>query len=382
MSTSPEERPPDVGGQKLPVKRDVVLRTERLTRCFGAFTAVDHLGIEVQRGDVYGLLGPNGSGKTTTIRMILGLVHPTEGDVTVLGQAINDTALRHHALHNVGALVEQPAFYPFLNGRANLRGIATFACMPATEVTEERIEEVLEMVGLATSATLLYRKYSLGMRQRLGLAAALLNNPQLLIVDEPTNGLDPAGVVEIRTLLKQLAEQGITVMLSSHQLYEIQQVCSRVAIIKRGKLLVQGRVRDLLADRQRILFAFQETATLKQAERALRTRPEGALPWLQAIDYAEPEAGTWSPPGGWLLSIEAPIEHGAEINAYLGAHGLYATEIRRREASLERYFLELTSSYHQIPESSPARDDSIPHPRNPLRTLRTREEEQKDRDQG
>lgn len=372
MSTSPEEQAAAV---QLRGTDDVIVRTEGLTKCFGALTAVDHLALEVRRGDVYGLLGPNGSGKTTTIRMLLGLIHPTEGRVTLLGQAIDQTRPRQRALHEVGALVEQPTFYPFLNGRDNLRGIATFAGMPDSEACAERIEDALVAVDLASSEDVLYRKYSLGMRQRLGLAAALLNQPQLMIVDEPTNGLDPAGVVEVRTLLRQLATQGITIVLSSHQLYEIQQVCSRVAILKQGKLLVQGQVTDLLAERQRVFFAFQKPAQLQHARQALYAfSKQREVPWLQTIEYAEPEAGAWSPPGGMLLSVAAPIERAAELNAYLGSQGLYATEIRRKEASLERYFLELTSSEQQPYGEPSLQDERLSESARSEDTLRDREE--------
>lgn len=330
---------------------EIILKTEELTKRFDSFTAVDHLSIEIYHGDVYGLLGPNGSGKTTTIRMLLGLIHPTSGQVTTLGYDMGDEKQRYQALHHVGAIVEQPVFYPFLTGRENLRGIAIFGCMPDNQVTHERIEEVLELVDLATRANESYSKYSLGMKQRLALAATLVHYPQLIILDEPTNGLDPAGVVEIRELIGRLSQQGITILLSSHQLHEIQQVCSRVAIIKRGKLLVQGSVQDLLSEQQCILLGFSNPATLQRAELVLHTQPEEALNWMRRARIVDAPMNTsWTPPGGQVLEVEATIEQAETVNAFLGARGIYATEIRRRETSLEQYFLELTATpLHTVP---------------------------------
>ncbi|GCE26819.1 ABC transporter ATP-binding protein [Dictyobacter alpinus] len=333
---------------------EIVLQTEDLTKCFDTFTAVDHLSIEMYRGDVYGLLGPNGSGKTTTIRMLLGLIHPTSGQVTVLRHSINDRRQRYQALWHVGAIVEEPVFYPFLTGRENLRGVATFACMPDNVTTNERIEEVLELVDLATYARLAYHKYSLGMKQRLALAATLLHYPQVIILDEPTNGLDPAGVVEVRELITHLAQQGISILLSSHQLHEIQQICSRVAIIKRGKLLVQGSVQDLLSEKQCITMSFPDPATLERAELILHTQPQEGTLWMRNARTIEVEPdANWIPPGGKVLELETTMEQAAIVNAFLGARGIYAAEIRRRNTSLEQYFLELTGlPPHVTPSSS------------------------------
>lgn len=322
---------------------EIVLSTEDLTKRFDTFTAVDQLSIEMYRGDVYGLLGPNGSGKTTTIRMLLGLIHPTAGRVSILNHDITNGKQRYQALGNVGAIVEEPVFYPFLTGRENLRGVAAFACMAANTATNERIEEVLELVDLATSANIVYHKYSLGMKQRLALAATLLHYPQLIILDEPTNGLDPAGVVDVRGLITHLAQQGISILLSSHQLHEIQQVCSRVAIIKRGKLLVQGFVKDLLSEKQCIVVSFPEPALLERAELLLHTQPQGDMLWMRNARVVDVEQdASWTPPGGKALEIETTMEQAASVNTFLGERGIYAAEIRRRDTSLEQYFLELT----------------------------------------
>jgi ABC-2 type transport system ATP-binding protein len=320
------------------------LRTERLSKHFGRLTAVQNLNLEVHQGDVFGLLGPNGSGKTTTLRMILGLIWPTEGQISLFGSYMEDDAQRRAALQRIGAIVEQPAFYPYLNGRENLQGVATFAGLPGSDATNARIDEVLAQVGLAPRARDAYKRYSLGMKQRLGIAAALLTQPELIILDEPTNGLDPAGMVEVRALIGQLAQRGITVLLSSHLLHEVQQVCTRVAILNRGELVTQGEVAQLLAAQGGIQFGFADPDLLYRAASALHEivgTPD--VPWLRGVRYVPPEPGAWVPPGGWLLLVDAPPEQAAAVNAMLGARGIYASEVRRREASLERFFLALTS---------------------------------------
>jgi ABC-2 type transport system ATP-binding protein len=320
--------------------REVVLRTDGLTKRFGQRTVVNQLALEVRRGDVFGLLGPNGSGKTTTLRMILSLIVPTAGSVSLFGES--STGGNHRAaLRRVGAIVEQPAFYPYLTGRENLRGVATFAGLSDTAATRARVEDVLTQVGLAPRARDSYKKYSLGMKQRLGIAAALLTDPELVVLDEPTNGLDPAGMVEVRALIGQLSQRGITVLLSSHLLYEVQQVCTRVAILKEGMLLAQGQVSDLTAGHGGIQLAFDEPTLLPRAAEIV----QGAMPsqpWIRGFQYVRPEPGAWTPPGGWILRVDAPVERAAEVNRLLAAQGVYAAEVRRGEASLEQYFLALT----------------------------------------
>ncbi len=335
--------------------RPVVLRTERLTKQFGRLTAVHNLTLEVCQGEVFGLLGPNGSGKTTTLRMILGLIWPTEGQISLFGTQMTNDAERRAALQRIGAIVEQPAFYPYLSARENLLGVAAYAGLPNDAATETRIDEVLLQVGLAPRARDAYKKYSLGMKQRLGIAAALLTQPELLMLDEPTNGLDPAGMVEVRWLIGQLAQRGITVLLSSHLLHEVQQVCTRVAILNRGVLITQGEVGQLLAAQGGIQLGFSQPELLPQAASILQA---ARAPWLRSMRYVPPESGAWMPPGGWLLLVDAPVEHAAEVNAILGAQGVYAAEVRRREASLEQFFLALTSGQPQAPFPQP----TIPRP--------------------
>lgn len=218
---------------------DLVVSTHGLTKRFrGGQLAVDGVGLSVDRGAVYGFLGPNGSGKTTTIRMLLGLVAPSAGEVTLLGAPMPRSA--RDVLPRVGALVEGPAFQPYLSGAANLRRLDRVDATADPRSSTRRIGAALDRVGLAAAAAKPYRKYSLGMKQRLGIAAALLQPRELLVLDEPTNGLDPQGTREIRTLVRELAADGITVLISSHLLTEIEQVCSHVGIMSAGRLVTQG----------------------------------------------------------------------------------------------------------------------------------------------
>jgi len=222
-----------------------VIRTRALTKRYGPLHAVDAIDLEVGEGDVYGFLGANGSGKTTTVRMLLGLVLPTSGVAEVLGESM--PAARRTVLPQVGALVEGPGAYPHLSGRANLTLLDASGARPSRATNRRnRVAEVLAQVGLDPSDRRPTRTYSLGMRQRLGLAAALMRRPRLLILDEPTNGLDPQGIQEIRRLLLELNRGGTTVFLSSHLLPEVEQLCTRVGVLDRGRLVLQDRLDVLL----------------------------------------------------------------------------------------------------------------------------------------
>jgi ABC-2 type transport system ATP-binding protein len=214
------------------------IRTTGLTKRFGDVAVVDQLDLEVPTGSVFGFLGPNGSGKTTTIRMLLGLIAPSAGSVELLGRPIPQAA--REVLPAVGALVEGPACYPWLTGRQNLERMDAVGPERDRSTRHARVDEALERVGLTAAASKKYRAYSLGMRQRLGLAIALLRPRRLLILDEPTNGMDPQGTREIRHLIRELAADGTTVFLSSHLLAEIEQVCTHVAVMNLGRLLTQG----------------------------------------------------------------------------------------------------------------------------------------------
>ena len=293
------------------------LRAIALSKSYGKRLAVDHLDLQVDRGELFGFLGPNGAGKTTTIRMALGLVAPTNGSVEVLGVEVRKN--RAKVLPRVGALVENPALYGYLSGRNNLRAFGDLL----GGVGEKRIDEVLEIVSLNGRDKDKVKTYSMGMKQRLGLAVALLNDPDLLILDEPANGLDPAGIVEMRDLLRGLAADGKTVFISSHVLSEVQQICTRVAIINHGKLIRLAPVAELLD-------APGEFAIQVDAPDAL----VGALrlqPWGQE---ARVEEG--------LVITRAPEGRGRNLIAFLVQNGHNPDSVSERQRDLEDIFLSLT----------------------------------------
>ena len=227
----------------------LAIQSDGLTKRFrGGQVAVDDVALRVPVGSVYGFLGPNGSGKTTTIRMLLGLIFPTAGTHRLLGEPFPDDAAR--VLPRVGALVEGPAFHPYLSGQANLARLDAADRSVDPRTARRRIGEALERVGLAAAAGKRYRNYSLGMRQRLGIAAALLRPRDLLVLDEPTNGLDPQGTREVRHLIRQLGDEGVTVFVSSHLLSEVEQVCSHVGVMSVGRMVWQGSLAELAAQQQ------------------------------------------------------------------------------------------------------------------------------------
>jgi ABC-2 type transport system ATP-binding protein len=219
------------------------IQTQGLTKSFGSHNAVDAIELRVPKGSIFGFLGPNGSGKTTTIRMLLGLAEPTAGTISLLGRAVPQEA--GDALPHVGALVEGPAFYPYLSGRDNLARFDSADSNADPKTRKERIEVALARVGLSAAAEKKVHAYSLGMKQRLGIANALLQPRELLILDEPTNGLDPQGTREVRTLVRELASHGITIFISSHLLLEIEQICSHLAVMSAGKIVAQGSIEEL-----------------------------------------------------------------------------------------------------------------------------------------
>ncbi len=312
----------------------IVINTSRLTKVFGKLVAVNDLHLQVMRGDVFGFLGPNGSGKTTTIRMLLGLIRPTAGRAILFGM---DTAYQlPEILQRVGAIVETPVFYPYLSGLDNLRVIAAASGMRMGPINDRRLEEVLDIVELRSYEELAFRKYSLGMKQRLGIAAALLTDPELVLLDEPTNGLDPAGVIEIRHLIQRLASLGKTIFLSSHILHEVQQVCNRVAILQHGNLVKQGQVNELLQRTQQIVVRLEGEEATHAALRILEQVQQEAH-WIEAIHT---DIDKQNRP---IVLIDAPTQHSAEINALLAQHQLFAAELHPYEGSLEEVFLELTT---------------------------------------
>ncbi len=313
---------------------NTIISTSRLTKVFGNLVAVNDLHLQVMRGDVFGFLGPNGSGKTTTIRMLLGLIRPTAGRAILFGM---DNAYQLPAiLQRIGAIVEMPIFYPYLSGLDNLRVIAAASGMVSGPANDNRLAEVLEIVELRSYEKLAYRKYSLGMKQRLGIAAALLTDPELVLLDEPTNGLDPAGVFEIRQLIQRLSSLGKTIFISSHILYEIQQVCNRVAILQKGNLVKQGNVNELMRKSEMIEIRLDREDETLYAQNILQQAQTQGAGWITQVRIERNRQNQS------LLLIDAPIAHSSEVNALLARQNLFAAELHPREGSLEEVFLQLT----------------------------------------
>ncbi len=304
-----------------PPGTSLAVSTDGLTKRFGERTVVDGVALAVPRGSVSGFVGPNGAGKTTTIRMLLGLVRPTAGSGRVLGGSLADPA---SYLGRVGALIESPAFYPQLSGRDNLRALARLG-----RISPSAVGPALERAGLSARADDRYRTYSLGMKQRLGIAAALLPGPELLILDEPTNGLDPAGIVEMRGLIRSLAGDGITVLVSSHLISEIEQVCDHVVMIRAGRLVHQGSVAELQAAQQP---GFLVAAEHDADQLDLATALDAAGCTVSAL------------PGETALTVEAASLSAADINRLAAASGITLRQLTERTRSLERAFFALTGS--------------------------------------
>jgi ABC-2 type transport system ATP-binding protein len=295
---------------------ETVIETRGLGKRYGdAIVAVDRLDLQVRRGEVYGFLGPNGAGKTTTLRMLLGLVRPSSGDAAVLGAPPGAA----QALARIGSMVETPAFYPYLSGRDNLRVLARHADVPA-----RRVDAVLDEVRLLDRAGDRSATYSLGMKQRLGVAAALLKDPELLILDEPSNGLDPAGMAEMRQLIRSLGSGRRTVVLSSHLMGEVEQICDRVGVIRDGALVAEGTVEQLRGNARLRVRAEPLGAAARVAE---------ALPGVRHVDRNDDR-----------LEVSADPASAAAINSALVHAGIAVSELTVARASLEDVFLELTGA--------------------------------------
>jgi ABC-2 type transport system ATP-binding protein len=291
-----------------------IIETRGLTKRYGnGVLAVDRLDLNVRHGEVYGFLGPNGAGKTTTLRMLVGLIRPTSGGAVVAGAAPGAPA----GLARIGSLVENPGLYPYLSGRDNLRSIARLCRVP-----DRRCDAALDQVGLLARAGDKFANYSTGMKQRLGVAAALLKDPELLVLDEPSNGLDPEGMVEMRDMIRGLAEGGRTVLLSSHLLNEVEQICQRVGVIRHGQMVAEGTLDELKG-------AVGLTLRAQPGERARALLVE----LLGAAAVGEQD-------GAFRLSVE-PARAG-EINTALVGAGMVVSELRPNEHSLEEIFLQLT----------------------------------------
>ena len=293
-----------------------ILRLNNLTKKFGPVTAVNNLSFSIEKGNVYGILGPNGSGKSTTLGIILNVVNATDGDF----QWFDGTESTHEALKKVGAIIEHPNFYPYMTATQNLNLVCKIKDVPP-----EKIEEKLELVGLLDRKNSKFRTFSLGMKQRLAIASALLNDPEILILDEPTNGLDPQGIHQIREIINKIAAMGTTILLASHLLDEVEKVCSHVVIIRKGEKLYSGPVDEMNAS-----FGFFELKATDTEK-------------LRLLLNEHPSFGKIDEKGGILVAfLEEPM--GAEdLNKYLFERGLVLTQLVKRKESLEEQFLQLTN---------------------------------------
>jgi ABC-2 type transport system ATP-binding protein len=294
-----------------------ILTTDNLHKRFGDVQAVRGVSLNVAEGEIFGFLGPNGAGKTTTIGMLLGLIHPTSGDVAVFGERVTPT---HTApLKQVGALVGATAStVPHLSGRQNLQLVANLH----PHLSRTCIDEVLELVDLTEAAHRRVKTYSTGMRQRLGLAMALLPEPRLLVLDEPTNGMDPAGMREVRLLLQGLADEGITIFLSSHLLHEVEQICTRVAMLRQGEVVAQGAVNDLLGGEQLVVKVRVPEPTVAAAHLA-------GLPGVEVE------------PNGQTITVTGATSE--DVVRQLTQQGIIPTEVTSTKRDLEHLFIELTA---------------------------------------
>ena len=286
-----------------------------LTKRYGDTLAVDGVDLTVLPGEVYGFLGPNGAGKTTTLRILTGLISPTSGTVRVLGGAPGQAQV----LARTGSMIESPAFYPYLSGLDNLRVLAEYADVP-----RPRIDEVLALVDLADRARDRFSTYSLGMKQRLGVAAALLKDPELVILDEPTNGLDPAGMRDMRRLIRELGADGRTVLLSSHLLGEVQQICDRVGIISEGRMVAEHTVDELRTEQELVI-----RATPRESARSILIEALGA-DTVHLYDET--------------LRVKVAPDRAAEVNRLLVDAGIAVSELHSTERALEDVFFELTTT--------------------------------------
>lgn len=302
----------------------LVIDARKLTKTYGAITAVDHLDLTIRRGEVYGFLGPNGAGKTTTLRMLLGLVQPTSGTATMMGAAPGSA----DGLGQTGSMIENPAFYPHLSGHENLLVLAKYTGTPV-----ERIDRVLAEVELANRGGDAFRTYSMGMKQRLGVAAALLKDPALLILDEPTNGLDPAGMVEMRSLIRHLGTGDRTVLISSHLMSEIEQMCDRIGIISHGKMIAEGTVDELRGEDRLVI----NVDPIDVARSIVST-----IPGIASADVSRD--------GLHVRMSDRGTVDPAAINTRLVREGLAVSGLRWERASLESVFLSLTGTAQASPD--------------------------------
>ena len=292
-----------------------ILTISNLTKKFGSLTAVDNLSFTIEKGNVYGILGPNGSGKSTTLGIVLNVVNKTSGDF----HWFDGNTSTHEALKKVGAIIEHPNFYPYMTAVQNLQLVCKIKNVPETKISEK-----LELVGLLDRKDSKFRAFSLGMKQRLAIASALLNDPEILILDEPTNGLDPQGIHQIREIIRKIAAQGTTILLASHLLDEVEKVCSHVVILRKGVSLYSGRVDQM------------------NASHGFLTMQSNDLLALQEALEHNPAFGTIKREGDFLVAyLNEPMDS-SEANRFLFDKGIVLSHLVKRKESLEEQFLELT----------------------------------------
>ena len=304
---------------------EFVIQTHGLTKRYRNVVAVDNLSMEIRRGRVYGLLGPNGSGKTTTMGLLLGLLRPTSGTLSLFGSI----AGHEKSLRRVGAIIESPSFYPYLSGIKNLK----YFQMISGRGSDKELESLIARVGLSGRGEDLFRTYSSGMKQRLGIAYSLLGDPDLVFLDEPTNGLDPDGMIEVRDLIKSLGNGNRTVLLSSHLLHEVEQICDSVIIISKGKLIAQGQVSKLVAT------VGSEQIRTKTTDDSKARQILTNLDWVEDVTTHEKS-----------LVVTAPIARSPEISAALADADVYIAEMVPIRTTLEDYFLEVTADGDEKPQ--------------------------------
>lgn len=292
---------------------EVILTINNLSKHYGQIHAVDDLSLQVEKGSIFGLLGPNGSGKTTTLGIILDVINPTRGSYAWFGNPSSSDSRK-----KIGAILEQPNFYPYLTAVQNLKIRADIK-----GASYIRIDEVLQLAGLAERKNSQFKTYSLGMKQRLAIAASLLNNPELLILDEPTNGLDPQGIAEVRELIIKVAKEGSTIILASHLLDEVQKVCTHVAVVKSGKKLFSGKVEEVLSAAEWVEVSAEDMEKLQQVLHQ--------FPHIKQLNRENDK---------FVVSLSGQT-NSKELNKYLHEHDLLITHLSTRKTTLEKQFLEL-----------------------------------------
>ncbi|MDP2161220.1 MAG: ABC transporter ATP-binding protein [Flavobacterium sp.] len=296
---------------------ETILTITNLNKKFGLLHAVNNLSLEINKGNVYGILGPNGSGKSTTLGIVLNVVNKTSGDYKWFGGKLET----HEALKKVGAIIERPNFYPYMTAYENLKLVCNIK-----EISESKIDEKLELVGLLDRKNSKFKTFSLGMKQRLAIASALLNDPEILILDEPTNGLDPQGIRQIRDIIKLIASRGTTILLASHLLDEVEKVCSHVLVLQKGKMLYSGKVDGIMSNEGFFELQSENLNYLTQV-----------LSQLAAVERTSLEDGKV------LVYLKTPME-ASELNSYLFQKGIVLNHLVKRKFSLEEQFLELTKN--------------------------------------